>query len=751
MQHQDDSSRPNTRQPKRSTKLLTIVVLICGVLCASAHAASDETPGDTFPASTSLSGAFAGQGTGESPSISADGRYVAFISDAQNLGEHGPTGVQEAYVKDLHTGEVKLVSRANGPEGEPANEPGEGTGVENVSISGDGRCVIFTSAASNLVSGLPPAELEEHPLHVYTRDLQTGETVLVDRVTGKQGAILGERGANAEAISQNGHYVLFRDGVEDLEDPAGSHEPGVRTVYVRDIQTATTTAISRATGPSGELANEPSRGTSISPDGRYVAFESPATNLVTGMRSNAVPQVYLRNLQTDTTTLASATPTGEPANGASEEPLLVGDCQVAFSSHATNLYLYEAAPVLTPEVYLTDLCSNPATATLVSRADGQNGAPAGEGNAAIPIAHGASSNGRYILFTALSELTGEPAGQQAHLYLRDLSTGLTTLIDRQSTTKGEPAKGNPEGAALSANGCRAAFATQASNLGESMLRETYIHNLTPCDEEPTVTPTTLSFNAQSLNTLSIGQQITLTAGSETLQIHNLRLNGADPEDFIVTNDQCGGETLQPAEACTFTTRFLPSTTGQRTATLTVHTNPTVTLMINLNGEGTRPPSAQGPAGEKGTNGQQGPSGPTGPQGPTGKTGARGANARNTKITCRITHHRHTITCQATIHGKKINHNTQALLTRRGRTYAHGPLNALRTTRPTQHGTYTLRLDGASTIVCAVSVFDERLAKTATASTVAALRRDLSQVRQMPIADGCAQQRVNRGGDAFGYR
>ena len=613
-----------------TTLLLTLLTLFA----AGARAASDETIDDTFPASVTQAGVYANASTGETPSISADGRYVAFISDAQNLGEHGPAGVQEVFVKDLHTGEVKLVSRANGLEGEPANEPGEGTGVEHLSISGNGRYVIFTSAASNLVSGLPPAAPEEHPLHVYRRDLQTGETVLVDRVTGKQGAILGERGARAEAISADGRYVLFRDGVEDLEDVAGSHELGLNTVYVRDMQAGTTTAVSRADGASGELANASSRGASISPEGRYVAFESSATNLVPDLQSNTVSQVYLRDLLTDTTTLASKTPTGEPANGSSGEPLLVGGCQVAFSSEATNLYVYEATPVLTPEVYFTDLCSTPATVTLVSRANGQNGVPAAEGNAVIPTPLGASSDGSYILFSAFSELTGEPSNERAHLYLRDLHTGQTTLVDRQSGAAGEAAKGNPEGAALSANGCRVAFATQASNLGEPQLLETYVRNLAPCDEEPAVSPTTLSFGAQPLDTISAGQQVTLTAGSETLQIHHLQLDGVDASDFVVTADECSGETLEPGEACTFMVRFLPSATGQRFAILIAHTDPAVTLELGLSGEGDQLPSGtQGPGGAQGASGQQGlpgPQGLAGLQGATGRTGARGPAGRDAK-------------------------------------------------------------------------------------------------------------------------
>ena len=699
-------------RPLKHNTLRTIALTLLGLSCfaPSARAASDETVGDTFPVSVTQAGVYAnentgGASTGGAPSISADGRDVAFISDAQNLDEQGPpappapAGVQEAYVKDLHTGEVKLVSRANGLEGEPANEPGEGTGVEDPSISGNGRYVIFTSAASNLVSDLPPAAPEEHPLHVYRRDLQTGETTLVDRVTGEQGAILGERGARAEAISADGRYVLFRDGVEDLENAAGSHEPGLNTVYVRDLQAGTTTAVSRADGASGELANEPSRGTSISPEGRYVAIVSAATNLVAGMQPNTVRQVYLRDLQTDTTTLASATPTGKPANGPSEEPLLLsGGCQVAFSSQATNLYVYEAAPVLTPEVYLADLCSTPASVTLVSRANGQDGAPAAEGNAVIPTPLGASSDGSYILFSAFSELTGEASHEREHLYLRDLNTGQTTLVDRQSGAAGEPAQGNPEGAALSANGCRVAFATQASNLGEPLRLETYIRNLAPCNEETTVMPTTLSFGAQPLDTISAGQQVTLTAGSEALQIHHLQLDGADASDFFVTANECSGETLEPGEACTFMVRFLPSATGQRSATLIVHTNPAVTLELNLGGEGGGlPTGAQWPTGAQGANGQQGLPGPQGPAGPqgltgaTGKTGARGPAGRHARVTCHLTNRKHIVTCQVTMDGKQVGSGTRALLMRKGYTYARGPLGALRVTRSIRHGTYTVRV------------------------------------------------------------
>lgn len=493
MQHQS-LVRVCAARDGRGAILLTTLSMLLPVLFATS-VRGDEAVDQTFPVSVTPSGIFAAQSTGERPSISDDGRYVAFESAAVNLGEGGPPGVEEAFVKDLQTGEVTLVSRASGAGGEPANEPGEGSGVEDVFISGDGRFAIFTSDASNLVFGLPAAEEPgEHPLHVYRRDLQTGETELVDRVSGSEGEILDERGARAEGISAEGRYVLFRDRVEDLEDPVRAHEGGLSTVYVRDMRLGTTSAVSRAGGSHGALADASSRGDSVSPDGRYVAFESSATNLVTSMEGNSVSQVYLRDLQSETTTLISksapteSAPVGEPGNGASEAAVLTsGDgCDVAFSSAASNLYRFAGGPVSTPEVYLADLCSRPVMVRLVSRAEGEQGAPAAEGNAVIPLPLGAGGNGRFILFSALSELTGESPAASTHLYIRNLDTEQTTLIDRASGAGGTPADSNPEGGAIAANACRVAFATEASNLSEveppRERSETYIRQLAPCLE-----------------------------------------------------------------------------------------------------------------------------------------------------------------------------------------------------------------------------------------------------------------------------
>jgi hypothetical protein len=657
-----------------------IATLLLTPTITLAISTSEETIDSTFPASVNASGEFANK-NGETVSISNNGRYVAFASAADNLGEHGLVGVEEAYVKDLDTGEVKLVSRASGASGEPANEPGEAYGVEDVMISGNGEYVIFASKASNLVSGLPaPEEAREYAEHIYRRDLETGETVLVDRVTGAEGTILDERTPRPVGISDEGRYVLFNDHVEDLENPAGTHETGTQTVYVRDMQTGTTTAVSRASGTQGELANESSWGGSIAPDGDYVAFESAATNLVEEMGSNTSTQVYVRDLQSGTTTLVSksaptgSAPNGEPGDKSSEQAVLIGEsgCEVAYESLATNLYQYEDKPLTGPQIYLTNYCSSPATTTLISRATGQDGAPAETGGE-TPVVLSASANGQKVVFYATLDASGTGTEATRHLYVRDLQTEQTTLIDRASGVEGAIADNQPTSGAISGNGCRVAFASRAENLAEQMppesaAEETYVRQLAPCREKPSITPENVSFPAQPLHTVSPTQEITLTAGSEALAVHSLQLAGPDAPDFLVTADECSKETLEPGQTCTFIVRFVPGATGPLSASLTIHTEPAVGLELSLSGEGGQLPTGErGPAGVQGATGEQGSPGPTGLQGstgaqgssgaqgpvsPRGKTGPRGPGGVDTKVTCRFKNHSKRVKCRVILHRKK---------------------------------------------------------------------------------------------------
>jgi Tol biopolymer transport system component len=463
-------------QVRRLSAVVSVAVLavVLGAFSAGASAASTETPGETFPVSVTPEGEYAnGEGTGEyTPvSISADGRIVAFESAAANLGEQGPAGAVEGFVKDLTTGVVTLVSRADGVGGEAAGE----AGIEDLKLSANGRYVLFTSTATNLGIALPGEEPSEQ--HVYRRDLETGETILVDRVSGAGGATFS-RGARAGGISSNGRYVVFAADVANLEDPAGDHaETAVETQYVRDTVTATTTAVSRATGVAGALADESSEATSVSRDGRYVVFASGADDLVAGVSGE--PQVYLRDLQSATTTLVSQNALGEAGDRSSYFPVLVGDrgCEVQFSSLAFNLMEPSTLAVAGEQTYVENHCSSAPTMALVSQKEGElAGGSYGS--------WGTSGDGRLVLFWASFSLSGA-----YHLFLKDLDTGLVSQVDRASGSTGAPSNAEPGQAAISANGCRVVFGSQATNLygagppegpGGEKPFEVYVRQLAPC-------------------------------------------------------------------------------------------------------------------------------------------------------------------------------------------------------------------------------------------------------------------------------
>jgi hypothetical protein len=232
--------------------------------------------------------------------ISADGRLVAFSSDATNLTRADRDRHSDVYVRNLHSSTTTLVSRASGPAGAKAN----GNSVITA-ISADGRFVLFTSSATNL----SPDDTDRRD-DAYVRDLVTGTTTLVSRASGAAGP-KADRSASGAAISGDGRVVVFDSSADDLS--ADATDGTNSQVYVRDLATQTTTLVSTS---NGVTANAGAGATSISTDGRVVAFESKATNLSPDDTDGGV-DAYVRALATGTTTLASRASgaTGAKANG----------------------------------------------------------------------------------------------------------------------------------------------------------------------------------------------------------------------------------------------------------------------------------------------------------------------------------------------------------------------------------------------------------------------------------------------------
>jgi Tol biopolymer transport system component len=215
----------------------------------------------------------AGNGESYSPSISADGRFVAFASEATNLVRGDTNGAVDIFVHDGETGRTTRVSVAS--DGRQVNGD-----VSSPSISGDGRYVAFSTTAAN-VAGFDDNGASD----VFVHDRQTGRTVLAS--AGRDGHP-SDRGSFAPSASADGRGVAFvTDGALVPDDTNHTED-----IFVFDLPTGGLRRVS--VGGDGVEGNRPSTGPSISGDAGTVAFESLATNLVAA-DSNAAEDVFWRS------------------------------------------------------------------------------------------------------------------------------------------------------------------------------------------------------------------------------------------------------------------------------------------------------------------------------------------------------------------------------------------------------------------------------------------------------------------------
>jgi TolB protein len=259
-------------------------------------------------------------GESSDPSVSAAGTTVAFTSTASDLPIPG-SSVSNVYVR-LPDGELKLVSATSG--GGVAN----GASTQPV-VSSDGDFVAFTSTATDLVAQQPTDGSD-----VYVRDLVTGRTVLVSATPA---GIPGNRWASNPSISATGRYVSFDSGATNLVRGKKVSSP---QIYVRDMSLQRTQLVSVTSGgvPQNKSVAAPFRQvSSISADGRYVAFDSNANNLVLG-DMNRSTDVFVRDDRRHRTMLISENNDGYEGNSDSFAPTISADgTEVAFESFASNL------------------------------------------------------------------------------------------------------------------------------------------------------------------------------------------------------------------------------------------------------------------------------------------------------------------------------------------------------------------------------------------------------------------------------
>jgi hypothetical protein len=267
---------------------------------------------------------------------------------------------------------------------------------------------------------------------VYVRDLQSATTTLVSRATGVAGASANSD-AHAAAISADGRYVLFWSWASNLSPDDTDGNPDA---YVRDLQTATTRLVSRAAGANGAKANNGAVAYDMSPDGRFVTMESNATNLSPD-DPDTTRDSYVRDLQAETITLVNRAtgPSGVKDNcGVNGGDSISADGRVAVFDTCGNLSPSDTG--FDFDTYARDLVAN--TTTLVTRADGATGVQ-GNGAASVQSGHGSAltDDGNLVAFGFQgNNFSPDDPDTTTDAYLRDLQANTTVLAGRASGATG---------------------------------------------------------------------------------------------------------------------------------------------------------------------------------------------------------------------------------------------------------------------------------------------------------------------------
>jgi hypothetical protein len=418
-------------------RTLTMAVLACS-LAFSGLAGAFESSGTlvrTTRASVSSSGAPA-VGAVLPGVISANGRYVVFISTATNLA--GVAG-QHVYRRDRVSGTTVLVSVSK--TGSPST-----AGALTPTISDDGRFVAFASAGSDLVDGDANATFD-----VFLRDMVAGTTSLVSASqTGQPGDLSSglNSAPGAHLISDDGRYVAFTSNATNL---VLTPTNGKQQVYVKDMLTGVVTRAS--VDASNAAGNDTSFSPALSGNGRVVAFVSQAANF-SPLSTSHTGQLFVRDLEAGTTTLESVTPSGLPVlNRAASAPALSFDGRfVVFESEAQLEPRDRDAG--TWDVFLRD-----RTARTTALASLSSLAIAGAASRAPSI----SADGRWVGFHSLDDtLVPGDLNRMFDVFLYDRLTEAVTLVSVNDA--GEQANAHSSSPSVSSDGRFVVIMSAASNL-----------------------------------------------------------------------------------------------------------------------------------------------------------------------------------------------------------------------------------------------------------------------------------------------
>ena len=360
----------------------------------------------------STTGSASGNGYSDNPSTSSDGRYTVFASDASNLVSGDTNGTRDIFLFDNQTNTTRRLNLSR--QGEQANGPSN-----RPVISADGRYVAFESTATNLILGDTNGFSD-----IFVVDVITGA---IDMLSLDASGTRANNSNFRPSISSTGRYVSFESSATNLVSSGTS--VGVSHIYVRDRDVSgsgtfdttgniSTVLVSQSSG--GTAANGNNLQSVLSADGRYIAFASDATNLVSS-DTNAVRDIFLRDRTGGTTTRVSVATGGTQATGGdSRTPSLSSDGRyIAFASSATNLASGDTNGV--SDIFVHDRITTTTQRISVSTSGTEAVDPSATGFKLGSINPSISSTGRYVAFASLANnlTAGDSAGQKQNLDAND--------------------------------------------------------------------------------------------------------------------------------------------------------------------------------------------------------------------------------------------------------------------------------------------------------------------------------------------
>lgn len=374
------------------------------------------------------------------PSISADGRFVAFSSRATNFVAASTGGFEHVYVRDLLTGTTTLVSAT------PAGAPGNGNS-SRPSISDNGQWIAFQSVADDL---LGPGGDTNFTSDIFVRDLLAGTTIRVSVITTSGAESAGS--STGGVISGDGAFVAFESDATDLT--ADTYAPGSFNVFRHPRSaTGTTDLISLTTAAvAATFATTPS----ISRDGGVIAFVAFDTDLTTP-GTGGFQHVFVTPVG-GTTELVSADSLGNEGLGSSDRPSISADGMlVAFESDAPNLAPDTNGAIV--DIFVRSRTGGGTTALVSINDDGLQGT----GNCRAAVISG---DGRYVAYVSSStNLVPGDGNNFNDLFWRDRLGGVTRRISVR--TYGAEANGETgllDRPSMTTDGRFVAYSSAAFNL-----------------------------------------------------------------------------------------------------------------------------------------------------------------------------------------------------------------------------------------------------------------------------------------------